>query len=222
MQFAREVEKAHKAMLAEHSAKGILQSSATVKVALEITETKASKYIEDVIDLVAEVAKDTEASSLIVAHLTATFRTLEVHVAKAVRLACGGQDSDRSPNIKSSSDKLFAEVSDNAFRQLEIHRFTFTKPSRGDLRNIGFGSRSEIASDRLTKNKGGKPLAKHWDGMWAHIAVQLWVGDLKPETQADLKAAMLDWFNEASIEIGDTAVTQRARQLWEAMQATDG
>ena len=74
----------------------------------------------------------------------------------------------------------------------------------------------------IAKNSGGKPLAEHWDAMWAAIAVQLWLGDLKPSKQADIKAAMLDWFNANEIEIGDTAVTERARKLWREMEATEG
>lgn len=83
-------------------------------------------------------------------------------------------------------------------------------------------SRQEFLAGRLSSsdpskravNRGGKPLAKHWDEVWAQIAFQLWNGDLKPESQADIKRAMFAWFNAREIEVGDTAVTQRARQLW--------
>ncbi|MEM6827114.1 MAG: hypothetical protein AAF553_04150 [Pseudomonadota bacterium] len=57
--------------------------------------------------------------------------------------------------------------------------------------------------------------------MWAYIAVQLWAGDLKPKKQADVKKAMFEWLSANEIEVGDTAVTQRARQLWQAMQSTE-
>jgi hypothetical protein len=70
-----------------------------------------------------------------------------------------------------------------------------------------------------SQNKGGKPLAAHWDGMWAEIAVQLWNGDLKPKSQAEIKEAMMAWFNNEEIDIGDTSVTDRARALWIKMQA---
>lgn len=56
--------------------------------------------------------------------------------------------------------------------------------------------------------------------MWADIAVKLWTGDLAPKSQADIKRAMFAWFNAKEIEIGDTAVTQRARQLWQKIQAS--
>ncbi len=54
--------------------------------------------------------------------------------------------------------------------------------------------------------------------MWADIAVKLWLGELQPKTQADVKRAMFAWFNENEIVVGDTAVTQRARQLWQKIQ----
>lgn len=71
------------------------------------------------------------------------------------------------------------------------------------------------------RNPGGKPLAAHWDRMWAAIAIKLWSGELNPKSQGDVKKAMIDWFNQAEIEIGDTALTQRARQRWQAMQDAD-
>ncbi len=35
-----------------------------------------------------------------------------------------------------------------------------------------------------------KPLAAHWDEMWAAVAVMLYTGDLQPRTQADIERAM--------------------------------
>ncbi len=69
-------------------------------------------------------------------------------------------------------------------------------------------------------NRGGKPLAAHWDELWSSIAVQLWNGDLQPKTQADIKRAMLEWFTAKEIDVGETAVTDRARQLWLKIEAT--
>ena len=79
-----------------------------------------------------------------------------------------------------------------------------------------FASGSDISKPVV--NRGGKPLAKHWDEVWAQIAFQLWNGDLQPETQADIKRAMFAWFNAREIEVGDTAITQRARQLWRLLE----
>lgn len=55
--------------------------------------------------------------------------------------------------------------------------------------------------------------------MWADIAVQLYVGDLQPKSQKQIKDAMFAWFNANSIDAGDTAVTERARQLWQKIEA---
>jgi hypothetical protein len=54
--------------------------------------------------------------------------------------------------------------------------------------------------------------------MWATIAVLLWDGKLLPKKQGDIKEAMLAWFTEKGIDVGDTAVTDRARQLWRLLQ----
>lgn len=219
----RSTQIAQKAMHAEHAAMGRLQSGSTVRSAVEIIEDHAAKYVEQAVDQTSAVAKDTDAFNLIAASSTALFRGFELQVKDAIKLAApGGGQTFQS--VADAGEKLFADVRSRIFKQLEIHRFSFTRPSRGDLaaKQIGIAPSGAISPPVGGKrNPGGKPLAGHWDAMWAAIAVKLWSGELQPKLQADVKKAMLDWFNEAEIEIGDTAVTQRARQLWQAMQDAD-
>tara|TARA_Y100000815_G_scaffold261985_1_gene274874 strand:- start:17 stop:679 length:663 start_codon:yes stop_codon:yes gene_type:complete len=213
VQIAREVEEAHRALYAEHAAKSCLQSGATVTASLKLVEDFANKYLDQAIGMVGKVAKDEEAFGLIVSHLTATFRTFEAHKAKSASHACGGPNRPPMPSVIEAADGKFAEIRDLVFQRLQIEKFEF----------IGSAPAATVPQgSQNTKNPGGKPLAEHWDAMWADIAVQLWLGDLKPSKQADIKAAMLDWFNANEIEIGDTAVTERARKLWQAMEATEG
>ena len=135
-----------------------------------------------------------------------------------LRLPQPGRDS-----VELAAQTLFVDMRTRIFNELEIHRFSFIQPSNGDLaanRNRIFGGLAIAAvptskeASTPVKNPGGKALAPHWDQMWAHIAVQLWTGDLKPTRQADISKAMFDWFNKEEIEVGQTAVTDRARALW--------
>ena len=57
-------------------------------------------------------------------------------------------------------------------------------------------------------------MARHWDEMWASIAVMLYVGDLKPHTQSDIENEMKEWFARHDLDVGDTPVRERARALW--------
>lgn len=217
----RATENAQKAMHAEHSANGTLRSGATVKRAVSIIEDHAISFVEQAVDKVAEVAKDVEAFTLIVSSFTALFRGFEPHLDNATRLATAGTDQ-RTDSVKTAGLQRFLDTRTRAFKQLEIHRFSFTKPSKGDLssqRERIFGAPAVLGGEPPAKNPGGKPLAPHWDSMWAKIAADLWNGELEPKSQKDIKEAMFEWFNTAGIEIGDTAVTQRARQLWQAMEA---
>ncbi len=220
----RKTSDAQKAMHAEHSATGQLQSGNTVRRAVNVVEEHAAKFVEQAVDQTSAVAQDMDAFNVIASSLTAMFRGFEPHLHNAVRLATI-RDSQKSQSVADAGDKLFAEMRSRVFKQLEIHRFSFTKPSEGDLaasrlRIEAAFPTSAQPSDK--KNPGGKPLAAHWDAMWAAIAVKLWTGELTPRSQADVKAAMFDWFNGAEIDVGDTALTQRARQLWQAMQDADG
>lgn len=211
---------AQKAMHAEHSAKGLLRSGATVKAAIRIAEEQSDAFVDQLIDDVTAVAQDIDAFNLIVSELTARFRGRESELAEAVRLATAGQ-GDRFAGVQREGERLFAEMRTRVFKRLEIHRFSFTRPTKGDLAAMGIRSRSIAPlpdAPAKPKNAGGVPLAEHWDAMWADIAIKLWTGDLAPKTQADVKRAMFAWFNENEIVIGDTAITQRARRLWQKIQ----
>lgn len=213
VQIAREVEDGHRSLYARHAAKNCLRSGATVTESLKLTEAFAHKYLDQAIELVGKVARDEEAFALIVSQLISTFRTFEAHNTTSARHAGGGPSRAPMPKIMEAANARFAEVRGIVFQRLEIERFDFVESTPRAPEPQGEG---------MVKNVGGKPLAKHWDAMWAAIAVQLWLGDLKPAKQADIKEAMLNWFNANEIEIGDTAVTQRARKLWQAMQEVDG
>ena len=210
---------AQKAMHAKHAANGCLQSGATIKAAIRIAEEQSDTFVDKLINDVAAVAQDIEAYNLILAALTSQFRGREDEVANAIHLATAGQADD--VNTRRAGNSLFDEMRARVFKRLEIHRLSFIHPTKGDLKRLLSGS-DAVSEATLApakpKNAGGVPLAEHWDAMWADIAVKLWLGDLQPKSQADVKRAMFDWFNAKEIAIGDTAVTQRARQLWQKIK----
>lgn len=213
-----------KALHSEHAAHGLLKSGGTIRKAARVIENEASSFVEQAVDGISAVAQDVDAFNLISSSLTAAFRDYQDQFSKTTRMAAGVRAKGNT-SAHDAADRLFSELRKRIFQQLEIHRFSFTRPSAGDMaasRQRLLGENASSSKSHTQKNIGGKPLAKHWDAMWADIAVQLWNGDLKPETQADLKSAMFAWFNDHGIDIGDTAVTQRARQLWQAMQEAGG
>lgn len=211
---------AQKAMHAKQAGNRLLQSGATIKAAIRIAEDQTDAFVDKVIDQVSAVAKDVDAFNMIVAALTAQFRGREAELAEAVRLSAGGKP-DEYPSAQQAAERLFAEMRARVFKRLEIHRFSFTRPTKGDMAAAGLRPtlvQPAPLPPAKPKNAGGLPLADHWDAMWANIAVQLWSGDINPKSQADIKRAMFAWFNANEINVGDTAVTQRARRLWQQIQ----
>jgi hypothetical protein len=67
------------------------------------------------------------------------------------------------------------------------------------------------------KNKGGRPQKAFWEDLWVEIARQLFLGDLKPERQADIEKAMLDFVSARGEEVGETTVRDSAKKLWKAI-----
>lgn len=68
------------------------------------------------------------------------------------------------------------------------------------------------------RKPGGRPKHEFWEDLWVEIARQLYVGDLKPKTQADIEAAMHQWISDQGYEAGGTTVRDRARVLWRALE----
>jgi hypothetical protein len=97
--------------------------------------------------------------------------------------------------------------------QLEI------EVSRAEFRPAAGVSPARAANPR--RNTGGKPLAEHWDQMWAAIAVQLWLGRLQPQKQGDITLAMKAWLGDHDIDVSDTAIVERARCLWREIEASN-
>lgn len=211
-----------KAMYADHAARGLLASGATIKVAVREMEKIAEKLISGCVDRVSPVAKDTEAFAII-AETINTFLSFMAASLEGPISKVTGRMADRSLNssVPMAARKLFDESRQRLLRQLEIHRFAFTYPASGSVAartDVAVFAPPPDAGQLPAKNKGGKPLAAHWDEMWSEVAAQLWLGDLKPTKQADITKAMLDWFAARNIDIGETAVTDRARQLWRRIE----
>lgn len=215
----REAHDSDQSMLAQHSAKGVLQSGGTVKRAIKICSEIAHRVLDDLLASIGKVDKSQEAFDLLRQGFEAFLARLEQEeLLYVARVSSGRGRKEPDANLWEATLREFAVHKVELARRLDLASFDFRSAPKMEL--------EAVANDRnlklRAKNKGGKPLAKHWDAMWAAMAVELWTGGLDPKSQADIKAAMFNWFNEAEIDVGDTALTQRARQLWQAMQDSDG
>lgn len=202
----------------KNSAAGRLQSGYTVKVALRALEESGEQLLKASVDQVGAIAKDIEAFALIHLNLEDYIRFLERKLADALRVSGAAKHGVTNSGASRETKSKFEAIQSSLARQIEIHRFTFNQqvaaPPSGPVATAP--STPDIGTP--PKNPGGKPLAKHWDAMWAAIAVKLYVGDLQPGSQADIERAMKDWFAEKDLEIGETAIRDRARVLWTEYQ----
>lgn len=202
--------KQNKAMHRDHSSKGLLSSGATIRAALRIAEELAEQFVSDAFNDAASVAKQPDAFRMAFTDVTIIMRDLKVHVDSAVRLVARGAVAE---NIRGETERLFLELQQRTYRLAEIRRIEFDPPAESK-------STASAPSPPLEppKNKGGAPLAAHWDEMWADIAVQLWNGDLQPKRQKDISDAMFAWLVARDLDAGNTAVTARARALWTKLE----
>lgn len=154
-----------KAMHADHAARGMLQSGATVRESLRLIEAVASDYVKAIVSSVSDVSQGTEAFGMIATDVTLLLRTLQGSVDQAVRLSSGGGgEVNKYPGVSREANRLFMELQQRVLRLLEIHRFTFTRPSTARS-NSHQPASAPLDQGQPQKNKGGKPLAGHWDEM---------------------------------------------------------
>jgi hypothetical protein len=95
---------------------------------------------------------------------------------------------------------------------------------RADVEKMIPARQSEAAaagSKAANVPKGGRPKADWWEDLWIEICRQLYVGDLKPKTQADIERAMHQWISDNDHTAGGTTVRDRASKLWRAISKVE-
>ena len=209
----RDANREANAIYAANSFKGVLQSGATVRQVVRAIGTATEILLDKLLRATGSVTKGAGSFNMIQLAIDDHFANVQVEVDRAARMASGRSAQAAVPSVAKAANELFDGVKSDIRARLEIERFAF-KSIAQDPAPIAHAHPLVTAP----KNKGGKPLAAHWDQMWSSIAVRLWLGDLQPERLSHVKEAMLAWFADKEIEIGDTAITERARQLWQKME----
>jgi hypothetical protein len=212
----KEFEENLRAMYSRHAARGHLKAGITIKMAVRYMEDTTVALIKNAIEEVSKVAMDVDAFTTIHAAVHEFEELLRRRLDDAFHKATGHTASsglDRAAH--GAATRLYEEQRVRTLRQLEIHRFSFTKPS------VSPAVAMQVSLVPKPKNKGGRPAAAHWDEMWSALAVMLYVGDLKPRRQADIERAMKDWLVANGYEAGDTPVRERARVLWSKLESAD-
>lgn len=125
-QALRAKAKLQQELIAQHAAKGVLQSGATIKRTVAYIEPEASAFVLRAVNRVAPVAQDTDAFALILARLMANFRHWEKELEEAVDLATG-RKPELNQSVVKAADNLFKEMKDRVTRDLR----SIASPSQG-------------------------------------------------------------------------------------------
>jgi hypothetical protein len=197
------------AMYADHASKGRLQSGATVRAAIRIMDDLACDAVQSTAATVRDISRDADA---IVAFRTAMSDLIEFfrdEMPTVVRMASGRMPCEPNSSVEAAALTLFSEMESKIERKIGIAEFQLS-PQPGD-------QTSPTATERISKT--GRRPAPFWDDMWASIACDLYEGDLKPQTQADVELAMLRWIEDNGYSAAVSTVRARARRLWDLISA---
>jgi hypothetical protein len=194
----------------KHSAAGRLQSGATIKVALRIMDELACDAVDCLSEKVLRIARDPEAYNLFQLAIADLIEFLRDEMPTVVRMASGRLPCDPIPSIETAAYGLFDELQSKIETKLEILAFNFEEPTGS--------TNGEPAAANPKPTKSGRPPASFWDDMWAAIACDLYVGTLKPRTQAEVEQAMLTWIEDHGFTAATSTVRARARRLWDRLE----
>ena len=124
--------------------------------------------------------------------------------AKGVRL------QDQGETLMSLANDEIAKIQKSVDLRLAVEEMEFCQSL-----NV-----PQVASTTRPK-KVGRPSSEFWDDMWAAIATALYVGDLKPKSQADVVRAMTEWVEANGHSAAESTIKTRARRLWDGIEAFD-
>lgn len=197
-----------------------LHSEAMLRAAIRKIEDHGRQFVTSAVDRISGVDRSLAAFTMIEDGFAGFVSVLEAEAEAVADTATGEQGSAaHKSNIAKLSTEGFREVRRRLESQLALHRLPFIM-TLGNPPVVQNSSLAEQQPSATTKNKGGRPLADHWDEMWADIAVRLWTG-WDPKTQADVEREMHEWLAAHDLDAGDTTVRARARKLWDKMQASE-
>jgi hypothetical protein len=196
------------------AAKGMSRDSSLINDAMRAMEEVARQLVKDSVDQVAPVSMSIAAFAMLSETVELHLTSLRPFVDRVVAMVAGSQPDDR---LLQANAKMFDELASRVKRQLELHRFTFTRASSPILALNA--TAAPIA--QKAQAKGGRPPAEFWDDMWAAIAAMLYDGSLQPKSQATIEKAMSDWIIAHGWDAGTTSVRARARRLWTAIESSD-
>jgi hypothetical protein len=205
---------------ARNSAEGCLKSGATIRQVVRMMEETAGSFISYCVERIGEVAQNHDAFAGLLAGFDEFWSYLSAELHSTVKLAGGTSVRDDEADSTSRAARELFDRSGRLLKQrLELYRFTFTKPISSPLPKSNTAQIVGPQPASLKTNiKGGRPLAEHWDDMWAAVAFALYNGDLVPKSQADIENEMLGWLEANGLAAATSTVRGRARRLWDRLQ----
>jgi hypothetical protein len=71
---------------------------------------------------------------------------------------------------------------------------------------------------QVTQNKGGRPRKEWWDDLWCAVWGDVYRGDLKPKSQAEIERAMMDWAIAQDESVSESTLKPLARKMFVELQ----
>jgi hypothetical protein len=84
--------------------------------------------------------------------------------------------------------------------------------SSSALRDLASPTKSNLPTP-TPPNKGGRPPKEWWDDLWCAMWGEVYRGDFKPKSQADIERAMMDWVLARDESVSESTLKPLARRM---------
>lgn len=221
---SREIHEQIKRLNAKNASKGLLKSGGTIRSAIALGAKSLNQWIARSHEKVSKISTSAEAADLIEEEFEDAIGSCLISINHVVDMASSGSGGLEGESAAAKdARRLWEQEVGSLKRELHIRLYEYRKvieentsaPPSGETRK----SQNQIRGRNLT---AGRLPAEWWDDLWLEIFRQIYLGDLKPKSQADIVRAMQQWLSDHDVETGDSTLKPRARKLYFMLQEIDG
>ena len=207
------------AIYADHLEKGLLRSGITLKVCVETFEDQTGQLIANLVREITPIARDAGAFALIAEGVEQFLAYLDEELERIVeRIHHEFQNSTALRALSHASKIYWGEKREALMAQITKQHLAAAKAAAGTPEElpvpVAIQETGETPMAEPISLPEPVPLGEQWHEMWADLAIRLYTGKFRPNSQSDVSQAMADLFTARGIAWSEVEVRDCARRLW--------
>ena len=102
----------------------------------------------------------------------------------------------------------------------QVYGVTFVRADIEAMLPVDGAVGASATSKAVRRNAiAGRPPIADWEAVMIEMGRALYLGDLKPKTQADIEKAIAEYLSDKGGEPAESTIREHARKMWQAIQS---